>query len=196
MAGVTVANGAEDPGAVQLVLVMFGIEDAIAHRVPFMDGGVLGVNVPDGARESTHCFAWVDSLPEEVRGIEIGPDDGPNGFAQSQERFRVVNHEARMHLEGDFANATLFCELGCPRPIRENDLVPLVLQDLQEVRGPWAGYPIGGFVSRGAARAAAEINNGVHAQSLSQLQGFAKIGIIGSGTAFVRVDGIAGAVEG
>ena len=44
---------------------------------------------------------WIDPLPKEVRGVEVGTDHVAHLAAEAQQRPRVVDDEARMHLEAE-----------------------------------------------------------------------------------------------
>jgi len=91
---------------------------------------------------------------------------------QLEHGFRAVDHEPRMHLDGDF-DAVIGGELRLPDPIGRHHLLPLPLEDLEVIRRPRAGHPIGPFRLRGIARTAAEIHHHRHAQLLRQPDGFA-----------------------
>ena len=45
---------------------MLGVERPVGDRVPFVDGGVLRMTMPDGALERAHSRAGIDALPEEM----------------------------------------------------------------------------------------------------------------------------------
>src|SRR5204863_6736569 len=104
MARIAEADRAENPGAIGFIAVVLGIEDAVTARVPFVNGEIFGVNMPDRAAQIADGRAGIDALPEEVRGIKVRADFVAHRLAELQERLGIINDEAGMHFEGDFAN--------------------------------------------------------------------------------------------
>ena len=124
-----------------------------------MAGGVFGT---DGRLEEGGVVS-VQALPDRHRlldgvapvGVEHDPDLGPDRRTKSKQGLRVVDDESRMHLERDLLNAVAPRELGGLGPVRDHDLVPLPVEDLQEVVGPRARHPVrvpGALVVAGASR--------------------------------------------
>src|SRR5204862_6517928 len=62
MSRVPITDRTKNPGTIDLVLVMLGVEHAIAPRVPFLHRRILGVDVPDRAGQRAHRFAWVPAF--------------------------------------------------------------------------------------------------------------------------------------
>ena len=91
----------------------------------------------------------------------------PGDGAQLEHRLGTVDHEARMHLDGDL-DAVIGGELRVLRPIGRHHFVPLPLENLEIVGRPRAGDPVGPFGVRRIARAAAEIDHHRHAELLRQ----------------------------
>src|SRR5262245_31394042 len=170
MPRVTIADGAENPGAIGLIAVMARIKHAVDFRIPFMNRQVFGVDMPDRAFEGPNGGARIDALPEQMRGIEIGADDRPRSFPQFQQRVWVVDDKAGMHLQRNFLNALAFRELRRLPPIRRYHPSPLIFEDLQVIRRPGAGHPIRLFIAWRAAGATAEINHDLDAEPARQAQ--------------------------
>ena len=57
-----------------LIAVMLGIQHAEFGGVVFVDLGILGVEVVDRALQHANGGNRVDSLPDEVRRVEIRTD--------------------------------------------------------------------------------------------------------------------------
>ena len=87
-------------------------------------------------------------------------------------RLGTVDHEARMHFDGDL-HSVIGGELGALDPIRRDHFVPLPAQHFQIFRRPWAGHPVGIFRGRRIAGASAEIDHHGHAQFFGQQNGLA-----------------------
>jgi hypothetical protein len=96
----------------------------------------------------------VDALPEQMARIEVRADLRSDRLAQSEQRRRVVDDEAGVHLEGDLLDAVPRRERRCLGPVRDDDVVPLPLEDLEVVVGPRARHPVrilGALVIAGAS---------------------------------------------
>jgi hypothetical protein len=59
-------------------------------------------------------------------------------------------------------------------PVGDGDLIPLVIEHLQELRRPGTGDPVGGLVARRARRQAGERIDDRHAERLRQPDGLAQ----------------------
>src|SRR5580658_897722 len=71
LGAVTVAAGTEDPAAVPLLGIWLGIEHAGARQIHGVELRVLGMYVKDSAFQYAHGGDGIDTLPEEMAGIEI-----------------------------------------------------------------------------------------------------------------------------
>jgi DNA-binding GntR family transcriptional regulator len=115
---VTAADGDELPGgvrgpAVQRVAAADGqrvrvgrhpleavVEDAVDAAVLLVDAGVLGGRVIDQITQVPDRRDGVDALPEQVAGIQFGPDVGGVDLGgQPLHRGRVEDEVVRMHLD-------------------------------------------------------------------------------------------------
>src|SRR2546421_1672116 len=136
----SVADRPENPGAEPDLVQRRRVQNAVASRVDRVDGGVLGVDVVESAGPTQLGYRNrnIDALPEEVAGIEVGADRIPAGLAQAQQRGRVVDDEAWMHLKTK-ADAALGRERRLRLPVGDDLLPPLPVQHLLEVGRPGAG---------------------------------------------------------
>ena len=114
---VAVANGAEDPGAVDLVGEGLGVKHAVFRGVVFVHLGVLGMEVVDAALQFADGGNGLDALPDQVRGVEVGADDIAHCRAEAEQGLGVIHAEAGVHLEGDLGHAVGTAELGGLLPI-------------------------------------------------------------------------------
>ncbi len=90
--------------------------------------------------------------------------------AQLQHRLRTVDDESGMHLDGDF-HAVIggkFCVLG---PVRNDFLLPLPIQQFQEIGRPGAGHPVGKLGIVAVARTSGEVDDHRNAEFLGQQDG-------------------------
>ncbi len=116
---VAVTHGAENPRALVDAVEGRGVQDAVDRRVVGVDGGVLGMEVVDGALERPDGGDDVDALPEEVGGIEVRADDRADGLAQAKQRGGVVDAEAGVELKGNLVDAVLLARTRLPFSNRE-----------------------------------------------------------------------------
>ena len=193
---VAVAHGAEDPGAVQLVGVVLGVQHAVGGGVVLVDLGVLGVDVVDGTLQLADGGYGIHALPDQVGGIEVGTDHGTDGLAETEQGGGVVDAEAGVHLKGDVGDVVGQGEGARLLPVGNDLLVPLPIQDGQEVLGPGAGDPVGVLGTLVVAGAAREGDDGVHAHLLGQQDGIAEVGVEGLGNGLVGVEGVTVAGQG
>ena len=73
-----------------------------------------------------------------------------------------------MHLQGDFLNAVRRSKSRRLAPVGNQHLVPLVIQNLRVILRPRARHPVGGFILRAAAGAAAETHDTLDAEPFGQ----------------------------
>ena len=73
---VAIADAAEDPAAVQLVREVFGVQYAVDSGVVLVDLGVLRMEVEDRMflAEGADCGDGVNTLPDQMAGVEVGAD--------------------------------------------------------------------------------------------------------------------------
>ena len=84
---VSITHRAERPSPVGQVGVRFGVQDAIDRNIVRVQCRVLGMDMMDGSGEGPDGGDGVDSLPEEMTRIVIGPDYRPDRIAEAQERW-------------------------------------------------------------------------------------------------------------
>lgn len=187
---VAVTHGAENPRALVDAVEGRGVQDAVDRRVVGVDGGVLGMEVVDGALEGPDGGDDVDALPEEVGGVEVRADDGADGLAQAKQRGGVVDAEAGVELKGNLVYAVLLRKFGFLFPIGNELLVPLPVADLLEIRRPAGDGPVWVLGIFAVARAAGEADNGFDADFFRQADCGLKLLVVSVGNLFVGVDGI------
>ena len=186
----TVADRTEDPAAVQLVAVMLRIEHAVEGGVVLIDLRILRVEVEDRVAELANDRHRVHSLPDEVARIEVRADVFAGRFADAQHRLGVVNAEAGMKLERDLY-AVLLRELLFLLPVRNKLLVPLVIEDVEELRRPGGGDPVGVRSGRAVAGTAGEGIDDRNAEPFREQYGAGNDGVVIAGDLFIRMDGVA-----
>src|SRR4051812_35094661 len=112
---VTVADRAENPGAVALIRVLLGVKHARLRQVGVVDLGVLGVYVVDGIAQNANRLDRIDALPEHVARVEVRADRWPGNLTKPKHRLRAVDYEPGVHLDGDL-DAMIGGELAVLRP--------------------------------------------------------------------------------
>ena len=187
---VAVAHGAEDPGAVQLVAVVLGVQNTVGGGVVLVDLGVLGVDVVDGALQLADGGHGIHALPDQVGGIEVGADDGSNCLPQAEQGSGIVDAEAGVHLKGDVGDVVSQGKGTGLLPVGNDLLVPLPVQDGEEVLGPGASDPVGVLGTLVVAGAAREGDDGVNTHLLGQQDGVAEVLIELGGDLLVGVEGV------
>lgn len=70
----------------------------------------------------------IHPLPNQVAGVEVGAQNIPHRGPQAQQGGRVVHAEAGMHLKGYFFHAVGFSDIRRFFPVRDQHIIPLVLQ--------------------------------------------------------------------
>ena len=188
---VAVAHGAEDPGAVQLVGVVLGVQHAVGGGVVLVDLGVLGVDVVDGALQLADGGHGIHALPDQVGGIEVGANDRSYCLAQTEQGSGVVDAEAGVHLKGDVGDVVGQGEGTRLLPVGNDLLIPLPVQDGEKILGPGAGDPVGVLGALVVAGAAREGDDGIHAHLLGQQDRVAEVGVEGRGDGRVGMEGVA-----
>ncbi len=155
---VAVAHGAENPGAVSLIAVRLSVEHTVDLDVDLVQARVLGVDVEHRFSQPAHRPARIDPLPEHVAGIEVAADGRPCRLAQPQHSFGIIDHETRVHFDGDL-HAMVFRKLSALRPVGNDFLLPLPFQDFLVVGRPGCGRPVGIFGIVRIAWAAGEVDD-------------------------------------
>ena len=194
---VTVTHSTEDPGTVQFLAVVLGIQHTVHGGVDGIHIGILGVEVEDstGLAQFTDDSAQIHALPDQMAGIQVCADLRTAGLSQPQQRLGVVHAEAGVQLQSDL-HIVRSCESGLFLPVGDQNIVPLVLQGSGEILGPGAGDPVGGLVAGGAAGAAGERVDHGNAQLLSQKNCIDKILFIRSSNSGVGMDHVAVSAQG
>ena len=103
----------------------------------------------------------------------------------------MVDAEARMHFQSDLSNAVLSGEGRRFPPIGNEDLVPLVVQNLLKILRPGTGDPVGIVGVRIAAGAAGKGVDSAEPQPLGQQDRVPYGFIIGPGRLRIGMDRIA-----
>lgn len=71
----------------------FGIQNAVDAHVLRVKTGVLCVEIIYGVAKTVDYLHDIHALPEKMRRIEIGADNGTDGFSQAQQRLGIINAE-------------------------------------------------------------------------------------------------------
>src|SRR5262245_26646387 len=97
------ADCAERPRAVGDMLERLDVEHTLAYDRARPEFGVLRVHVVDRALGGEHRdrLDGVDALPEEMARIKIHADVAAGARAELEQRRRVIDDKARMHLDRD-----------------------------------------------------------------------------------------------
>ena len=149
------------------------------------------MDVVDGALQLADGGYGIHALPDQVGGIEVRANNGAYGLAQTEQGSGIVDAEAGVHLKGDVGDVVGQSEGTCLLPVGNDLLVPLPVQNGQEVLGPGAGDPVGVLGTLVVAGAAREGDDGVHTHLLGQQNGVAEVGVEGLGNGLVGMEGIA-----
>ncbi len=187
---VAVADGAEDPRPVLLVGVLLGVEDAVAGDVRLVEPGVLHVDMEDGVAQLADADERIHPLPEEVRRVEVDPDRLATGLPQPPERLGVISDEAGMQLDRD-ADVVVLRVLASIGPVGSDDLVPLPVKELGELRRPGAGDPVRLRGVRAVAGAAGEVDDVLDTELAGKADRLAERLVLPLRRLRVGVDGIA-----
>ena len=161
--------------------------------------GVLGVAV-----EEKLCFTQsacgkngIDALPEQVGWIEIrtkhaftAPGGLGSRLGQADECVGVVDAETRVGFPRD-SDSMLAAEFGLSRPVGNQDLLPLIFENVRVFRWPGTGHPVRLLVGGGPTGTSAEGDDDVRPEHGSELHGAHEGIMIGFGLTLRRVDGIA-----
>src|SRR5438874_1828313 len=95
-----------------------------------------------------------------------------------------------MRLEGD-AYAFVAGLGGFALPVRQQHLIPLIVQNLRELRRPSTGDPVRGTISRSAARTATERTDDIDSQFRRQAHGDVLGALMPASYRRIGMDGIA-----
>src|SRR5580700_6360550 len=196
---VTVANGAESfGGGIQLAGFESEIEDTEFVDVFGENNGVFHVRVENGAltAEEVDDFDGIAALPKEMTEIIVGADFFADGFAEFQQRARVVDGEVGMHFERKTLDAVFAGEFRGVFPIRDDFFFPLPVLHLGVLGGPAVGDPVRLRVLRSAAGAAGEADDNFYVQHFREKNSFAKSIDVFLGVFGVGMNGIAMTTEG
>src|SRR5271169_443009 len=190
LGAVTVTAGAEDPAAVALVSVRFGIEHAGARKIHRVKLRVFRVDVEDGVREHTDGGDGIDALPEKMAWIEVATYAGSCDVAEFEHRLRTIDHEPGMHFDGDL-HAVISSELCVVDPIRCDYFAPLPVEDLEVIGRPGAGDPVGSSGRGRIAGASGEVDYHGDAELFGEQDGFAADLPVMLRTGFIRMQRVA-----
>src|SRR3990172_2212669 len=160
-----------------------------------MDGKILAVDVHDCVTQFADGSHWVDSIPEQVAGVKVAAQGRTGSLPHTQEGLYIIEQHARVNLYADF-DVVLLSVAGSGAPVGDSHLVPLVIENLEEVGRPGAGEPIGDGVG---GRASRQPRHGIdyrYTQHLSQLNGFAQQIIRLTGNNLIRANRVPVRTEG
>ena len=188
---VAVAYGTENPRAVSFVGIVLSVKDAEFSGVVLVNLGVLRMEVIDSTLKLADSGYGVDALPDEVRGVEVCADDVADCGAELKKSLGVINTEPGVHFKCNLGYTVSKTELCGLFPIRDENLVPLIVKHGKEVVGPSAGCPVGRLVLGTTAGTAGEGDNGVDAELLCKKNCVGKVVVELLGYSLVRVDGVA-----
>ena len=190
---VTVAEGAERPGAVRDIGERRRIQYAVFADIVLEQLRILCVEIVDRL-----CFAQiaddfenVHPLPEKVRRVDICADDVADRRAQAQAGGGIVYAEAGMQFERDLFNAVFRSEFCRFFPIRYQDFVPLPFEHLRIIGRPCTGHPGGRLCIRVGTGAARKGDNPVHAELTREYARRLEIRLERRSRLFVRMHAVA-----
>ena len=190
---VAIADAAEDPAAVQLVREVLGVQYAVDSGVVLVDLGVLRMEVEDRMflAEGADCGDGVNTLPDQMAGVEVGADFRADSGAELEQGFDVVNAEAGVHLKRELGNAVLSGKLDLLLPEGDELLFPLPFEDFGEIVRPGTGDPVRMLGLFAVAGATGEAVDGVDAQFLRQTDGVVQVVLKLRGNLLVGVEVVA-----
>src|SRR5580693_1168566 len=148
-----------------ILVDVFREEDRVFH-VGMVDGALLAEKVDD--------FNGVAALPEEMAEVTVGANFLANGFAKFHQRAGIVDSKIGMHFESQALDAVFAGVFRLCLPVRNDFFFPLPVLHLGVLGGPAIGDPIRLGVLRGAAGAAGETNDDLHAEHFREKDGFSK----------------------
>lgn len=137
----TVSERSEHPCAVDFVTVVLCVENTDACGIDGVDLCILRVNVIDSVAEHTDSRCGFHSLPYEVGGVEVCADGIAYSLSQLEKSFGIVAAEAGVQLKSDLMYMMLLRELYGFLPVGDEDFVPLIIENSEEVFRPRASYP-------------------------------------------------------
>ena len=123
--------------------------------------------------------------------VQVRADLRPHGVTQPHQRFGVVDHEARVHLQRDLVDAVIAGERRRLAPVGNHLAVPLPLQDRRIVGRPGVSDPVGIHRALVIAGTSREADDGLDSQLLGQPNRVALLGDVPFGKLRVGVDRIA-----
>ena len=171
------SDAAKEPRTLRHPSIGLGVEDAVDSHVLRIDCDVFGMHVEDGAAERANGSRDVDTLPEEVAGIEIHPEVRPGGRAQLQRGLDVVHDEARMRLERHL-HAAIPREAFRLPPVGNRLLVPLPFEHVEKFGRPRRRDPIRMLRLVCIAGAAREGHDDRYLELRRKADGFAKLVVV------------------
>lgn len=189
----TVAERTEHPRAVDLIAVMLGIENAVDLGIAAVDAGILCMEMEHSAvfADVANGFYRVDTLPNEVGRIEVCAEARADGITELHKGFGIIDAEAGVHFESDLINAVLCGIFGLFLPIRDEHVVPLVIEDMEKILRPRASDPVRSLIFGRTTGAAGESNDHRNFEFVCENAGTFEIFMEFCSDLFIGMDGVA-----
>ena len=124
------------------------------------------MEVIDSVAKVTDSRYGVDALPYKVRGVKVCSENWAYCISELHKCFGVIYAEAGVHLECDLCYAMSLCKCCCLLPVRNENLVPLIVKNAEEVIGPGASYPVGCLILSASTGTAGECDDSIYADLL------------------------------
>ena len=145
-----ISDRPKSPGALGDLAVGFVVVAAVHGNVVAVHIAVFTVDVVNGIAQLANGSNRVYAIPEKVARIQVCAHRRAGCRAHPQHGLNVVDQHAGVDLDPDL-DAMIAGEGFRFFPVRDGDIIPLIVEDLQKVRRPGAGDPVWRAVT-GAAR--------------------------------------------
>src|SRR5690349_19486809 len=99
-----------------------------------VDGALLAEEMDD--------FDGIAPLPEEMAKVVVGANFLADGFAELDQRARVINDKVGMHLEGQPLDTVIAGVFGSFLPVRNDFFLPLPVLHFGVFIRPAVGDPV------------------------------------------------------
>ena len=188
-----IADGTESlRGQVKFTGFKRKVQHSVLIDVLGTENGVLHVRVEKGAlfAQKVDDFDRITALPKEVAQIAVCTDFFAGGLAELHEGARIIDHEVRVHLQGEALDAVLAGELRGIPPVRNDLLFPLPILHLGIFGRPAIGDPIRLGILWSSARAAGKADDDSYIENFGEANGLVERIDVSLGMLGIRMDGV------